>query len=303
MINFKHLHYFQQVAELGGVTRASRVLHVSPQAISMQLAELEERLGVELFARVGRSLQLTDTGRMVLRYAQDIFTTGAELEAVLRDQREQGRTPELRVGVSDSLAKTVAFRLLEPALTLSDPIRLICREGPLERLLSALALHELDLVLADQPVPAAVSVRAYAHRLGRSHLAFFASPRVRAAHPGAFPACLDGAPLLVPGAAAATRPLLRAWLARTGVQPQVVGEFDDAALAQAFAERDQGFCLAPAVVGKVLERQSGLCCVGIATGVQEDYYALSIERRITHRGVVAITEAARTLLEEGGADL
>ena len=209
MLNYKHLHYFQQVAEAGGISRASERLHVSPQTISTQISELEDRLGVELFVKNGRSLELTETGRLTLQYARDIFTTGAELEAVLRDRSGRGKALEFRVGVADSVSKAVAFHLVEPALELPDPVRLICQEGRTERLLSELGMHRLDLVLADAPVPSTVSVRAYSHRLGATEVAFYAAGSLRERFAGEFPACLNGAPVCIDPALSAQIKLLK----------------------------------------------------------------------------------------------
>ena len=296
MLNYKHLHYFQQVAEAGSMTRASERLHVSPQTISTQIAELEDRLGVELFVKHGRKLELTDIGRLTLQYARDIFTTGAELEAVLRDRSGRGKALEFRVGVADSMSKAVAFHLVEPALELPDPVRLICQEGRAERLLAELAMHRLDLVLSDAPVPASVSVQAYSHRLGATEVAFYAAAGLRERFAGEFPGCLDGAPVLLPGADAAIGQRLRAWLDRNGVRPVVVGEFDDSALAQEFGKKGVGFFVGPAFLAPSITAQHGMLAVGLAQGVRDEFYALSIERRITHRCVVAITEAARSML-------
>ena len=296
MLNYKHLHYFQQVAEAGGISRASERLHVSPQTISTQISELEDRLGVELFVKNGRSLELTETGRLTLQYARDIFTTGAELEAVLRDRSGRGKALEFRVGVADSVSKAVAFHLVEPALELPDPVRLVCQEGRMERLLSELGMHRLDLVLADAPVPSTVSVRAYSHRLGATEVAFYAAGSLRERFAGEFPACLNGAPVLLPGADAAISQRLRAWFERAGVRPVVVGEFDVSALAQEFGKKGVGFFVGPAFLAPSITAQHGMLAVGLAQGVRDEFYALSIERRITHRCVVAITEAARTML-------
>lgn len=291
-MNYKHLHYFLQVAEAGSVARASELLHLTPQTVSGQIQLLEDRLGSPLFARSGRRLVLTDTGRMVLDYAKDIFAMGAELEAAVRERTTRGRALEFRVGVADAVPKAIAYHLVEPAFAVED-VRIVCREWKLEQLLAELALHKLDLVIADAPIPSSVSVRAFSHRLGSSGLQFFASAALRLKHAGDFPGCLDGAPVLMPGEDSAVGQRLRAWFQSQGVRPRVVGEFDDSALIQEFGRRSIGFFAAPGVIADEVQAQFGVQRVGVAEGVEEDFFAISVERRITHPCVVAITQTAR----------
>jgi LysR family transcriptional activator of nhaA len=294
-MNYKHLHYFMQVAEAGSVARASEQLHLTPQTVSGQIQLLEERLGSPLFARSGRRLVLTDTGRMVLDYAKDIFAMGAELEVAVRERTMRARALEFRVGVADAVPKAVAYHLVEPAFSV-EGVRIVCREWKLDLLLAELALHKLDLVISDAPIPSSVSVRAFSHRLGASDLHFFATAALRARYPGDFPACLDGAPMLMPGEDSAVGQRLRAWFQSQGVTPRVVGEFDDSALIQEFGRRSAGFFAAPGVLATEIEAQSGVQRVGVADGVEEDFFAISVERRITHPCVVAITQTARNEL-------
>ncbi|NTV97454.1 MAG: LysR family transcriptional regulator, partial [Thiobacillus sp.] len=204
MLNYKQLHYFWNVAKAGGVTRAAERLHLTPQTLSGQIALLEDSLGEALFRRVGRRLELTEAGRLALSYAEDIFRTGGELEEVLRGSRG-GRPLQFRVGIADVVPKSVAYRLLAPAMTLPDSIRIVCREDKLDRLLGELAIHRLDLVLADSPMPDQAEVKGYSHKLGECGVAFLASPALAATLQGDFPACLDNAPLLVPGEGTAMR--------------------------------------------------------------------------------------------------
>ena len=204
-MNFKHLYYFWRVAKAGGVVRAGELLHVTPQTISGQIGLLEDDLGTPLFAKRGRNLELTDAGQLAFGYAQDIFTLGSELQESLRNYPEGGRPFEFRVGVADAVPKTIAYRLIEPATRLPEPVRIVCREWKLDSLLSELAAHRLDLVIADAPIPPSVSVRAYNHRLGESGVSFFASAAVFKQCKGKFPACLDGAPMLTYGQDAPVR--------------------------------------------------------------------------------------------------
>ncbi len=292
-MNYKHLHYFLQVAESGSVAAASRQLHLTPQTISSQIQLLADRLGGPLFEKVGRRLVLTDTGQLALGYAQEIFSLGSELEAAVREKTRQGRTVEFRVGVADAVPKSIAFHLVEPALSVQAPLRIVCREWRLDRLLSELAVHALDLVIADAPLPPSVSVKAFSHRLGSSRIGVFAARSLKSRSRRPFPDCLDGAPLLMPGEDSAVGQRLRAWFKAQGLRPRIVAEFDDSALAQEFGRQGVGYLLAPDVLTAEIESRLQVGRVGAIDEVEEQFYAISIERRITHPCVLAITRAAR----------
>jgi len=295
-MNFKHLHYFWRVAKAGGVARASEQLHLTPQTISGQIGLLEEDFGTPLFVKKGRNLELTDAGRLALGYAQDIFALGSELEDSLRNYPAGGRPAEFRVGVADAVPKSIAYRLIEPATRLPTPVRIVCRESKLDSLLAELAAHRLDLVIADAPIPPSVSVRAYNHRLGESGISFLAAPGLFKRCKGKFPACLDGAPMLVPGDGAAVRPRLDRWRIAHKLQPRVIGEFDDSALMKAFGQRGAGVFIGPTVLESEIETQYGVKTLGRTRESVEEFFAISVERRVTHPCVVAITEAARSKL-------
>ena len=295
-MNFKHLHYFWRVAKAGGVARASEQLHLTPQTISGQIGLLEDDLGTPLFAKKGRNLELTDAGRLALGYAQDIFALGAELEESLRNSPAGGRPVEFRVGVADAVSKTIAYRLIEPATRLKEPVRIVCREWKLDSLLAELAAHRLDLVIAGAPIPPSVSVRAYNHRLGESGVSFFASARLLKSLKGKFPACLADAPMLVPSVDTAVRSHLEQWCEGQKLRPRVIGEFDDSALMKAFGQRGAGVFLGPSVLESEIETQYGVKALGRTGEIVEEFFAISVERRITHPCVVAITEAARDRL-------
>ena len=295
-MNFKHLHYFWRVAKAGGVARAGEQLHLTPQTISGQIGLLEDDLGTPLFAKKGRNLELTDAGRLALGYAQDIFALGSELEESLRNYPAGGRPVEFRVGVAEAVSKTIAYRLIEPATRLPTTMRLVCRESKLDSLLAELAAHRLDLVISDAPIPPSVSVRAYNHRLGESGVSFFASAELFKRCKGKFPACLDGAPMLVPGDGAAVRPRLDRWRDANKLRPRVVGEFDDSALMKAFGQRGAGVFIGPTVLESEIETQYGVKTLGRTLDVVEEFFAISVERRVTHPSVVAITAAAKDRL-------
>jgi LysR family transcriptional activator of nhaA len=251
-------------------------------------------VGEPLFLRAGKGLTLTDTGRLVLGYCDEIFALGQELTAALTGQGASGPVT-VTVGISDSMPKVVAYRLLEPALALPDPVRLVCREDHPDRLFGELSRHELDLVLSDAPLPAGMAVKAFNHILGESGIGLFAAPAL-ATYAKGFPHSLNGAPLLLPSGAAAMRRELDAWLEGLGVVPRIVGEFQDSALLKTFGSGGAGLFPAHLALAGEIERMYGATCIGTCTGLRERFYVVSAERRITHPAVAAITHGARKLL-------
>ena len=291
-LNFKHLRYFWMVAKTGSIARAAEQLHLTPQSISGQLGEFDDALGVKLFRRAGRNLELTDAGRRILSYAEEIFTIGDELLEVLRDQKAIKSLP-FRVGIADSVSKSVAYRLVEPALHLGEPVRLICREGRLTPLLAELAVHRLDMIIADRPMPGNLNVRGYSHLLGESGVTVFGTPRLAQERAGDFPALLDNAPLLLPGEDVAIRQRLIHWLEANHLRPRIVGEFDDSALMKAFGQAGAGLFFAPTAMVDHICEQYKVLALGRIESVVEQVYAITTERRITHPAIVAIRQAAR----------
>jgi len=291
-LNYKHLHYFWVVAKAGGVGKAAQRLHLTPQSISGQLGVLEEALATQLFRRSGRTLELTEAGRLVLGYAEEIFVLGEELQEALR-HHPASRSMQFRVGIADVVPKSVAYRLLEPAMRIEEKPRLLCREGRLDSLLGELAVHRLDLIIADRPMPSKFNVRGFSHLLGECGLTFLATPALAAAHDGAFPQLLNGAPLLLPGEDAAVRPKLMRWLDEQRIRPRIVGEFDDSALLNAFGMEGVGIYAVPSAITSLVQQQSGGVILGHTDAVTEQFYAISTERRLTHPAVLAISNAAR----------
>ena len=298
-LNYKHLRYFWAVAKTGGIARASERLHLTPQTVSGQLSLFENVLGYKLFTRVGRRLELSDAGRVLLSYADEIFTLGAELEGIMRHPTE-GRMPQFRVGVSDAVPKSIAYRLLEPAVRLPEPPCIVCREGKLASLLAELAVHRLDIVIADSPMPPTVSINGFSHLLGESDMTFFTTAQLARKHKGSFPQCLDGAPILLPGEDAAVRARLTQWFEKLQVHPRIVGEFDDGALLKAFGQVGTGIFAAPSVIEKEVRLQYAVVAIGHTSAVTEQFYAISVERRLTHPAVIAIRSAARRELFRQG---
>lgn len=291
-LNFKHLRYFWTVAKTGSIAKAAVQLHLTPQSISGQLTEFANTLDVELFRKTGRNLELTDMGRRILSYADRIFSTGDELLDVLRDKPLK-TAKAFRVGCADSVSKLIAYRLVEPALTLSEPVRLICREGRLASLLADLAVHKLDLVIADRAMPSHLSVRGFNHLLGESPLCAFATRKLAATLSGSFPSCLDGAPLLLPGEDFAIHHKLLHWLANNNLRPRIVGEFDDSAMMKAFGQSGAGLFFAPSVIASQICKQYGVINLGQVDALEEQVYAITTERRLTHPATIAISQTAR----------
>ena len=291
-LNYHHLLYFWVVAREGSVAKASEELRLAQPTISGQIRALETSLGEKLFQRAGRGLVLTEFGRMVYQQANEIFTLGRELMETVNG-RPTGRPLRFAVGVADVVPKLVAYRLLEPALRLPEPIRIVCREDKPDPLLADLATHKLDIVLSDAPVSPTVKVRAFNHLLGECGVAVYGTPELARAHRRRFPASLDGAPVLLPSDGTALRRSLDAWFAARELRPAVVGEFDDAALSKAFAQAGAGLVAVPEIIGEAVTRQYGLRRIGALDDVRERFYAISVDRKLKHPAVVAISEAAR----------
>ena len=298
-LNYSHLQYFWAVAREGSIAVASKSLHVTPQTISGQLKLLDEAVGQPLFDRVGRRLVLSDMGRVVFEYADDIFSVGAELASAVRGNQLQGPTT-LTLGIVSSMPKLIAERIVAPAMMVDPPVRVRCHESSLEQLLSELAVHRLDLVLSDQPVPDGLSIKAYNHRLGESGMSFF-SQRKRARHYRArFPDSLNDAPLLLPSQHSALRRRLDDWFESHELSPRIAGEFDDSALLKAFGEAGAGVFAAPTVIEDEVCRMYCMSVIGQTDEIKERFYAISPERRLKHPSVVLITDTARSKLFDFG---
>jgi LysR family transcriptional activator of nhaA len=296
-LNYHHLLYFWMTARHGSIAKASAELRLAPPTLSAQIRRLEASLGEALFAREGRRLVLTDVGRVVQGYADEIFSRGREmLDVVRRHGTPLGLT--LAVGVADALPKLVAWRLLQPALAIGREIRVICRDGRHDRLLADLALHDLDVVLSDAPAAGSLHVRAFNHLLGECGVSFFAARPLARHLAGRFPASLDRAPFVAPAEGTSLRHSLDAWFERHGVRPRIVGEIEDSALLKTFGEAGAGVFAAPSVVEGEVVRHHRVRVMGRTTDIRERYYAISAERRLKHPAVVAMTQAARSTMAD-----
>lgn len=294
-LNYHHLLYFWTVVREGTVARAATRLRLSQPTISAQIHTLEDHLGEKLFEKKGRNLVLTEMGQVVFQYAEEIFALGHELMDAVKD-RPTGKPLRLNVGIRDVVPKLIAYRLLAPALALGSPVRMVCEEDSQDALLQKLALHELDLVVSDAPVAPVTRIKAFNHALGETGLSFFAASSLAARVKRNFPASLHAAPILLPARETALRRALDTWLDEKNLRPLVLGEFDDSALAVEFGQAGVGVFCAPTVIEAEVVQRYGVEVLGRVDEVRERYYAITVERRLKHPAVLAISQAARKSL-------
>ena len=291
-LNYHHLLYFWTVAREGGISKAAEKLRLSQPTISAQIRLLEDSLGERLFQRQGRALVMTDVGRVVYRYADEIFGIGRELLETLRG-RPPGRPLQLAIGIVNAVPKLIAYRLLRPAVESTEPVHVVCREDNAEQLTAQLATHALDVVIADTPAPPHVRVKVFNHLLGESDTAFFAPAPLASRLRRRFPRSLNEAPMILPTINAALRRGLEQWFEKEKIRPRTIGEFEDSALMKVFGQGAGVAFPAPAAIAADVCRLYGVRQIGRTSAVRERYYAISVERRLTHPGVLAITSAAR----------
>lgn len=294
-INYHHLLYFWMVAKEGSIAEAAKRLRLSQPTISTQIRLLEEVLEVELFDRSGRRLVLTEAGRTALRYAEEIFGLGREMVDVLHD-RPTGRPLQMTVGVTNVVPKLIAYRLLVPALGLPGGLHVVCREDRFDSLLAQLARHELDLVLSDAPIGSDISVKAFNHLLGSCGVTFFAAPALARKVRRGFPSSFDRAPFLLPMPGSSVRRELDRWFDKLDLRPEVVGQFDDSALLKVFGQSGVGVFAGPSAIEQEIKREYDVQVVGRTDEIQERFYAITVERRLKHPGVLAISESAKATL-------
>ena len=288
-LNYHHLLYFWTVAREGSIAAACRRLHLTQPTVSSQIKVLERSLKAKLFSRQGRSIVLTEAGRLVYRYADEIFSLGGELVDAVAG-RTTGSGLRFVVGVADTLPKLMVHRLLMPAVHLADEdVRVACIDGDPDQLLARLALHELDLVISDYPANPRLGLRAFNHALGDCGVSFFATADLARRYRRGFPQSLNGAPILLPAGNSALRPALDQWFDDLGIRPLVRGEFSDSALLKAFGARGEGLFVAPSAIAEDVRRMYGVVVVGHEERLRERFYAISVEKRIAHPAVLAIT--------------
>ena len=294
-LNYHHLLYFWTVAKEGGISRAAERLHLAQPTLSNQIKKLENSIGTKLFNRTGRTLVLTETGQVVYRYADEIFSLGRELTDTLKG-RPTDKKLKLTVGVPDVLPKLVVYELLKPALELGEDIHLECYEGKLQDMLADLALHRLDIVLADSPLTPDSHVRAFNHLLGECGVTLYGAPDMAKKYRRQFPKSLDGAPMLLPTQNTTLRRYLEQWFDQQGVKPDIRHEFEDSAVLKVFGQAGHGLFFTPTAVEEHVTSQYAVKVVGRVEDIKERFYAISAERRLKHPAVVAISDSARNEL-------
>lgn len=294
-LNYHHLLYFWTVAKEGGISRAADRLHLAQPTLSNQIKKLENSIGTKLFNRAGRTLVLTETGQVVYRYADEIFSLGRELTDTLKG-RPTDKKLKLTVGVPDVLPKLVVYELLKPALELGEDIHLECYEGKLQDMLADLALHRLDIVLADSPLTPDSHVRAFNHLLGECGVTLYGAPELAKKFRRQFPKSLDGAPMLLPTQNTTLRRYLEQWFDQQGVKPDIRHEFEDSAVLKVFGQAGHGLFFTPTAVEEHVTSQYAVKVVGRIEEIKERFYAISVERRLKHPAVVAISDSARNEL-------
>lgn len=295
-LNYHHLLYFWVTAREGSMAKAAHQLHVTPATLSVQIRELERFIGHQLFRKSGRGLALTETGESVYRYATDIFATGEEMLNAIRG-KPLGKPLLFRVGVKDAMPKVVAFKFLQPAIELKDSIRLVCREGDLDLLVSELSIHRLDVVLSDTPIDPTLKVKAYSHLLGESTVTLFAVSKTAKILRDEFPESLQNAPFLLPTSGTVLRHSLDQWFAENEIVPDIRGEFDDAAMLQIAGKSGLGIVAMPSIIAEEMRSMYGLEVIA-QLPIIERFYALSVERKLKHPAVVAISESAKIQLKQ-----
>ena len=300
-LNYHHLLYFWTVAKEGSIARACEKLRLAQPTISGQLRLLEVTLGEKLFAKSGRGLVMTEVGQVVYRYAEEIFGLGRELQDVLKG-RPRGRPLRLLVGLSDLVPKLIAHRILQPALAMAEPVQIVCDEDTPERLLAELAEHRLDVVLSDAPITSMVRVKAFNHLLGSCPVNVFGTPALAARYRKSFPGGLDGAPFLLPLDGSSLRRAMEQWFESVGIRPLVVGEFKDSALMKTFGQHGAGLFMAPNAIEKEVREHYKVVVLGQIDSIVERFYAISVERKLKHPAVVAISDTARNKLFAGISD-
>jgi LysR family transcriptional activator of nhaA len=295
LINHKHLRYFWAVANEGSIAKASRLLHITPHTISGQISLLEANMGCALLTKDGRKLVLTESGRTVLKYANEIFELSRELSSVMRGASDFSQS-DFMIGAASFLPKTIVCKIIEPALSLSESINLISTEGPVLELLADLAVHKLDMVISDTPTNHTFDNKAFNHYLGESGLTFFASKDLRKSLTNNFPQSLHHAPMLLPTEQFGIRQLFDQWVYNQKIFPNVVGQFDDSGLIKAFGKRGLGVFFMPTVIAEEVCQSFDVEIIGQTDQVKNKFYAISAERKVSHPAIEAICNTARTCI-------
>jgi len=289
-LNYNHLYYFYSVARDGSIAKASERLNLTPQTISGQITRFEAQIGVNLFDRKGKKLQLSEMGRLIYQQAEDIFLLGDELKNVLKTQ-EPAHYLSFTVGITDVIPKVLAYKLLSPALNMKKPVRLICNEGDQSSLLADLAINKIDLILTDQPLQLGGHIKASSQLLTQSQLTFFAAKRITSKFTEPFPLCLSGQPFLMQGKKSAVRQQLVSWLDKQNIATNIVAEFDDSALLKSFGQAGYGLFTGPTLIEDKIAAQYQVEIIGRTEEIKEQYYVILLDRKTKHPAIVEVINA------------
>lgn len=288
-LNYHHLRYFLAVASEGGIKAASEVLHVSAPTLSAQVRELEDFLGAPLFLREGKTLVLTDAGRMAKRYAERIYGFGDEMVEVIR--RGGSTRPEtVFVGIVDALPKLLASRVLVKAFAELPLLHAVVREGLPGELFPSLAAHQLDVVISNTPPAAPLKTALFSTKAGRHGVRFMASPELKKTYRSR--SGLSGFPVLLPTRESPLRRELDRWWAEKKVTPNIRAEFDDAAAMWEMAAAGVGAIPVIDAVMPDVSFRYGLRELPLKTGIHEELYVVTAERQFSHQGQRAIARLA-----------
>lgn len=296
-LNYHHLFYFWMTVKTGTVSAAAESLHLARPTVAAQIKDLEKSVGRPLFEKQGRGLVLTEFGKQIHQYADEIFEIGHELREFVRTGH-QGNRKRFVVGLPDVVPKQIAFELLKPALKMKDRPRTICYEGKLERLLADLALHKLDVVISDSPAPPTLDFKVYNHKLGECGLSMLAVPALAKKYKKNFPHSLTDAPCLLPTDHTAVRRSLDIWMDDNDIFPDIVAEFEDSALLKVFGQAGEGIFPVPTAIESPIKKQFGVHLVGRISDVLDKFYAISAEKRVHHEATLLVVRQARNKVFE-----
>ncbi|MBL4816562.1 transcriptional activator NhaR [Shewanella sp.] len=291
-LNYNHLYYFWMVHKKGSVAKAAEALCLAPQTVTGQIRVLETRFKGSLFKRVGRSLEPTELGELVFRYADKMFSLSYEMLDLLNYQKDENILFE--VGIADALSKALASRVLLSVVPSDGSMHLACFEATHESLMTRLREHKLDMILSDCAGESLKYPEILSKKLGECGIAFFSAEK----YDKPFPECLEQGKLLIPGKRTSLGQQLHHWFDENGLNVTILGEFDDAAMMKAFGYFKQGIFVAPSIYKQdILSHDMYL--LGETTDIKEVYHVMFAERMIQHPAVKRLLETDFTDLFEG----
>lgn len=275
-LNYHHLYYFWRVALQGNLTHVAKELHVSQSALSSQIKQLEQTMNVSLFERKGRSLNLTDMGKRVLTYANDIFNTGEELSSFLT-KGVIAQKQHLSIGVLNTLSRNFIEEFINPLL--NDPdISFSLTARRMDGLLNGLAEHELDLVLTNKPVGTEHYDQLWQSQLvSRQPLAIVGPANKKVMND--FPVGYENAQWVLPSKTSAIRDSFNALCAQWQYKPEIKAEADDMAMLRLLVRDSGAFSVLPPVVIKDEIEQGILSQYQRLTDAYELFYAITAQRK------------------------